>query len=80
MSKSSVVKTVGGVTTKITTMSRVHTSLSQQQILQQQYQQQQQQKMQQNVNTVQPQYMMDTRKEQHISVRLILKKIQKFVL
>lgn len=79
MSKSSVVKTVGGVTTKITTMSRIHTSSSQQQILQKQYQQQQQQ-MQKNVNTVQPQYMMDTRKEQHISVRLILKKIRMFVL
>ncbi|XP_037045929.1 uncharacterized protein LOC119081278 isoform X1 [Bradysia coprophila] len=59
MTQSSVVKTVGGVTTKITTMTR--TSYSQQQILQQQ----QQQQLQTNQKVItKPPY---TQKEKHTS-------------
>lgn len=63
MSQSSVVKTVGGTTTKITTMTR--TSYSQQHIMQQQ----QRQQLQTNQQVItKPPFI---QKEKHISVRNI---------
>lgn len=63
MSQSSIVKTVGGLTTKITTMTTKVTSSSQQKI-----QQQQQQQTKQQVTT-KPQHKTEARMENHTSVR-----------
>lgn len=70
MTQSSVVKTVGGVTTKITTMTR--TSYSQQQILQQQ----QQQQLQTNQKVItKPPY---THKENHTSTTSSFQKNERY--
>lgn len=73
MSQSSIVKTVGGLTTKITTMTTKVTSSSQQKI-----QQQQQQQTKQQVTT-KPQHKTEARMENHTSVRNMKNKNIKFL-